>query len=246
MSPVIFQTAEDYYVPLLRLLATLEGGQGRAGDIVRLFGEMYRENIPDWHYEHTKDGETRWQTYVHWSRYSLVKQGFMDSPAHGIWRITEAGRRWLEEHPDATRLEPTKRGAPARRERPRPSVPLGVTLEQLRATRALMPPDQFRAIWGALYDRLLAEERARAQTDISDTELARRARRVLREIHAFLKGESGSISSEKAYNWMIFCYTLSLHRETAALFTFVAQDDLPEWAYERARRMAEACRAQLE
>jgi hypothetical protein len=109
-----------------------------------------------------------------------------------------------------------------------------------------MPPDQFRAIWGELYDRLLAEERARAQTDISDTELARRARRVLREIHAFLKGESGSISSEKAYNWMIFCYTLSLHRETAALFAFVAQDDLPEWAYERARRMAEACRAQLE
>lgn len=50
---------------------------------------------------------------------------------------------------------------------------------------------------------------------------------------------------EKAYDWMQFCYALGLYRETAALFAFVFQDDLPEWAYERARKMAEACKARL-
>lgn len=244
-NPVVFQTPDDYHVPLLRLLAELPGGQGRAGDIVRLFGEKYRESIPDWHYDHTESGYVRWEHYVRWARQELVRRGLVDAPAYGVWRITEAGRRWLEEHPNATRLEPQKRAAPVRRERPRPSVPPGITLQQLQATKAVMPPEQFRAIWGELYDRLLAEERARAVTDISDTELAWRARRVLREIHAFLRGEGGAITSEKAYTWMLFCYTLGLYRETAALFSFVAQDDLPEWAYDRARKMAEACRAQL-
>jgi hypothetical protein len=45
---------------------------------------------------------------------------------------------------------------------------------------------------------------------------------------------------------MQFCYALGLYRETAALFAYVSQDDLPEWAYQRARKMAEACRARLE
>lgn len=245
MPGQVFQTSNDYYVPLLRLLAELPGGQGAVREVVRLFGERYRESIPEWHYEHTRDGQIRYEQNIHWARLELVHRGFMDSPARGIWRITEAGRRWLEEHPDAPRLEPQKRAAPVRRERPRSSVPPGITLQQLQATKAVMPPEQFRAIWGELYDRLLAEERARAVTDISDTELARRARRVLREIHAFLKGEGSAITSEKAYNWMLFCYTLGLYHETAALFPFVAQDDLPEWAYDRARKMAEACRAQL-
>lgn len=245
MPGQVLHTSTDYDVPLLRLLAELPGGQGIAQEVIRIFIERYRESIPEWHYEHTQSGQIRYEKNIHWARMELVERGFVDSPAYGIWRITEAGRRWLEEHPDATRLEPQKRAAPVRRERPRPSAPPGITLQQLQATKAVMPPEQFRAIWGELYDRLLAEERARAVTDISDTELARRARRVLREIHAFLRGEGGAITSEKAYNWMLFCYTLGLYRETAALFSFVAQGDLPEWAYDRARKMAEACRAQL-
>jgi len=63
-------------------------------------------------------------------------------------------------------------------------------------------------------------------------------------VHDFLDGKTAA-SSEKAYDWMQFCYALSLYRETAALFAFVFQDDLPEWAYERARKMAEACRARI-
>jgi len=107
-----------------------------------------------------------------------------------------------------------------------------------------MPPDQFRHFWGELYDQLLAEERARSKTSISNRELGTRARAVLREVHDFLDGNAAA-SSEKAYDWMQFCYALGLYRETTALFAFVFQDDLPQWAYERARKVAEACRARL-
>jgi len=124
------------------------------------------------------------------------------------------------------------------------AAPPGVTLEQLKATKAVMPPDQFRQIWGELYDQLLAQERAHSKTRISNRELGTRARAVLREVHDFLDGNAAA-SSEKAYDWMQFCYALSMYRETAALFAFVFQDDLPEWAYERARKMAEACRTRI-
>jgi len=82
------------------------------------------------------------------------------------------------------------------------------------------------------------------KTTISNRELDTRARAVLNKVHDFLDGNAAA-SSEKAYDWMQFCYALSLYRETAALFAFVFQDDLPEWAYERARKMAEACRARM-
>jgi hypothetical protein len=151
--------------------------------------------------------------------------------------------------PDSVAAEPSADTQPAtsrgRSRKSRSAVPAGPTLDRLEATKAAMPLDQFRKIWGELYDQLLAEERARTQTDVSDQELARRARQALQEVHAFLKGEGGAISSEKACDWMQFCYALGLYRETVALFHYVFQDDLPEWAYERARKMAEACRARI-
>lgn len=124
------------------------------------------------------------------------------------------------------------------------AAPAGITLEQLKATKAAMPPDRFRQVWGELYDRLLAEERACSRTTISNRELGTQASAVLREVHDVLDGNAAA-SPEKAYDWMQFCYAMGLYRETAALFAFVFQDDLPEWAYERARKVAEACRARL-
>lgn len=245
MSTSVFQTQHDYEVPLLRLLTTIEGGQGRASEVIRLFDERYEDNIPADHYELLSGGVPRWNNYTQWSRYQLVQRGLMDAPARGVWRITEAGRQWLQEHPEATRLEPQRRTGRTRSRRARAAAPPGITLEQLKATKAVMPPDQFRQIWGELYDQLLAEERARSKTTISNRELGTRARAVLDKVHDFLDGKAVALSSEKAYDWMQFCYALGLYRETAALFAYVFQDDLPEWAYERARKMAEACRARI-
>jgi len=244
MSASVFEMQSDYEVPLLRLLPTLEGGQGQASEVIRLFAEHYEDNIHADQRELLSRGIPRWHVNVQRARYGLVQCGLMDAPAHGVWRITEAGRQWLQEHPEATRLEPGRRPRRTRRRRTRAAAPPGVTLEQLRATKAAMPSDQFRHIWGELYDQLLAEERARSKTNISNRELGTRASAVLREVHDFLDGNAAA-SSEKAYDWMQFCYALGLYRETTALFAFVFQDDLPEWAYERARKVAEACLARL-
>jgi len=244
VSTSVFQTRADYEVPLLRLLSTLEEGRGQAREVIRLFGERHKDNIPADHYELLANGVPRWTNFVSLARQHLVDRGLMDAPARGVWRITEAGRQWLQDHPEATRLDPEQRLQRARSRRKRSVAPVGVSLEQLKATKVAIPPDQFRQIWGELYDQLLAQERARSKTTISNRELGTRARAVLREVHDFLNGNAAA-SSEKAYDWMQFCYTLGLYRETAVLFAYVFQDDLPEWAYERARKMAEACRARI-
>ena len=244
MSTSVFQTRADYPVPLLRLLSTLEGGQGQADEVIRLFGERYGDDVPAQRYKIRSNGKPGWTHRVRWAWRDLKNRGLMDAPARGVWRITEAGRQWLEDHPEATRLEPGRSTRRTRSRRRRAATPPGVTLEQLKATKAAMPPDQFRQVWGELYDQSLAQERARSKTTISNRELGTRASAVLREVHDVLDGKAAS-SPEKAYDWMQFCYALGLYRETAALFAFVFQDDLPEWVYERARKVAEACRARL-
>ena len=245
MSTPVFQTRADYSVPLLRLLSTLEGGQGRAGEVTRLFGERYSDDIPADHRNIRSNGRPGWADRLRqWVMRGLKEQGLMDSPKPGVWRITEVGRQWLQDHPEATRLYPEQYPSRARSRRRQSVAPAGVTLEQLKATRTAMPHDQFRPIWGELYDQLLAQERARSKTSVSSRELGARARAVLNEVHGSLDGNA-TASSEKAYDWMQFCYALRLYRETVALFAFVFQDDLPEWAYERARKMAEACRARI-
>ena len=244
MSTSMFQTFRDYEVPLLRLLSTFEGGQGQVGEVRNDFAERYEHNIPGDHYDLLKDGRARWYKFVRLARRQLIDCGFVDAPARGVWRITEAGSQWLQDHSEATRLDPEQRARQARSRRRRSVALVGVTLEQLKATKAAMPADQFHPIWGELYDRLLAQERAHSKTSVSNRELGTRARAVLNEVHDSLGGNVAA-SSEKAYDWMQFCYALRLYRETAALFAFVSQDDLPEWAYERARKMAEACRARV-
>jgi hypothetical protein len=245
----IFQTETDYSVPLLQLLSGLPGGQGRTAEVCNLFKERYDHRIPDEHRDLRSSGEPIWRNDVRWCRQNLKQQGLLDAPRHGVWRISEAGRRWLKEHPSATRIEGAKRAGPrtSRRQPSRTaSSALGISLEMLEETRKLMPADQFRQLWGKLYDQLLAEERAKAITEITQTELGRRTRRWLDEVHAFLKGKIvGLPSSEVLCDWIHFCYVLQLHREAAALLPYVREDEVDVAIYTRARRVAEVCRSKL-
>ena len=115
----------------------------------------------------------------------------------------------------------------------------------LEQTRKGMPADQFRQVWGKLYDELLAEERAKAITQITQTELGRRARRWLDGVHAFLQGKEASPSSEVLCDWIHFCYTLKLYREAAALLPYVREDEVDPAVYKRASRVAQTCRGRL-
>ena len=109
-----------------------------------------------------------------------------------------------------------------------------------------MPSDQFREVWGTLYDQLLAEERAKAVTEITQTELGRRTRRWLDDVHAFLNGKNASTpATETLCDWIQFCYALELYREAAALLPFVSADDVDRATYARSRRIAEVARTRV-
>jgi hypothetical protein len=121
-----------------------------------------------------------------------------------------------------------------------------ITFEQLKVTKQEMPPEKFRATWGALYDKLRAEELSKLTSDITAAELGQRARRRVDEVHAFLHGQTaGTPSAEALCDWIQFCYALELYREASALSTYVREDEVDAAIYRRAKRVAEVCRGKL-
>jgi hypothetical protein len=119
-------------------------------------------------------------------------------------------------------------------------------LEQLKATKQEMPPEKFRATWGDLYDRLVAEELSKLATDVTAAELGQPAKRRLDEIHAFLHGRKASTpSTETLCDWIQVCYALELYREASALLPYVHEGEVDAATYRRAKRVAEVCRRKI-
>lgn len=124
--------------------------------------------------------------------------------------------------------------------------PPGITLEMLESTRQSMPTDEFRRIWGNVYDRLIAEERAKAITPVNDRYLLERMRPLVQRIQDFLQGRGNeSPKSEVVCDWIFICYTLELFREGAALWRYVNKDEVNAWQYERTSKFNAACRARV-
>jgi len=178
--------------------------------------------------------------------------GLTDTPRRSVWRITQAGRDWLHEHPDATYVNrpPQRRRRASSVEKSRPPTSLGtvpvqsgITLDKLERIRQVMAADEFRRDWGEIYDHLLAAERAKAITLINDRYLLERIRPVIQRIQDFLQGRgSESPKSETVCDWIFLCYTVELHREGAALWRYVNQGEVNAWQYERTAKFSAACR----
>jgi len=238
-----------YAVPLLRLLASLPGGGAERKQVLALFEERYGHRIPEEHRAPGHHARPIWRTHVVWCRQHLKAYGFVDASKFGIWQIAEPGRAWLAQHPDAARITgvPKTKAQPAGRPLPpRDASPPGMSLEMLEQTRRSMPAEEFRRVWGASYDRLLAQERAKETTAASREEIGRRACARIDEIRAFLEGKNaGFPSGETLCDWIHFCYALELHREAAALLHYVPEGDVESVVYRRARRVAEVCRSRL-
>ena len=104
-----FAHRHDYETALLRLLCDLPEEKGKANNICRLFEKRYGDRIPENdHVFLEKAQQTRWMKHVNWCRYNLSKRGFVDSPQHGIWRLTEQGRQWARDNPDEGVLPPVQ------------------------------------------------------------------------------------------------------------------------------------------
>ena len=247
-----FETVKDYGLPLLYLLHSLSDGQCNAAEACRMFERRYGDQIPQAHrQERTSRGDAVWEYRVHVGRHYLWKRGFLHSPNRGVWRLTEEGRRWAKENPDARSLPPmeSRRTAHTARRPTRASrreSQFGINLDMLEQTRKVMPAEEFRQVWGELYDQLLTEERAKAISQITQRELTRRTRRRVDEVHAFLQGESANPPTpESLCDWVHFCYALELHREAGSLLQYLTAEEVDPAIYRRAKKLAVASRVEL-
>lgn len=103
MGPRRLETSTDYRPALLWLMGEL--GQERTSDAVAEFERRLGGLIPAEHRELTKSGYVKWENYVRWARQALVDAGLMGSGGYGVWTITEAGQKWLQDHPDGGKRE---------------------------------------------------------------------------------------------------------------------------------------------
>ena len=111
-----FRNYADYEIPLLQVLSDLPGGQGASREVKDRFGVRFDDRIPDDHRVYLKNvRETKWRNIVAWVRNGLINRGLMDSPAYGIWRITDAGRAHLAQANNSASppMVPSRESGPA-------------------------------------------------------------------------------------------------------------------------------------
>lgn len=92
------RTPEDAFrLPILGALVQL-GGSGRIGDVLGLVEREMKSQLKEIDYEPlgSNPNMLRWRNTAQWARNALVKEGLMkDNSAHGVWEISESGRRYL-------------------------------------------------------------------------------------------------------------------------------------------------------
>ena len=93
-------------VPLLEVLVEI-GGQGKSKDIYPLVTKKFPQIRDEDIAESLPSGGYRWTNRIQWARQNLVEKGEMDSPAHGVWRITDKGRQRLENLGKTAEAPPT-------------------------------------------------------------------------------------------------------------------------------------------
>jgi hypothetical protein len=257
----MFNGRVDYHVPLLRLLAEEFPDGADPPTVWRRFLRRYHDQIPPDRTGRTDNqGREPWLNDVQWSGTALRHAGLMDDTVHGYWRLTQAGKDWPSKHPSDSRLDASTLGSHRsgtsnpRSTAPSPTVsvrrdavaPAGIDLVKLERLRRELPPDVFRSELGTIYEGLLAESRANSITVVTDSGLLTTARQQVRRIQGYLQGRaSDTPKSEELCDWIQFAYRLELHREAAALWQYVHQNEVNPWQYERTKKIAMACRARI-
>ena len=70
------------------------GGSGEANAVVERVGRIMKPVLGEVDYERLSDGMQRWQKNVHWARWMMVKEGFLNPCSRrGIWELTEKVKR---------------------------------------------------------------------------------------------------------------------------------------------------------
>ncbi|MDH7602396.1 MAG: winged helix-turn-helix domain-containing protein [Armatimonadota bacterium] len=89
-----------FRVPILRALVEL-GGSAQTRRVLDRVYEMVKDDLTPADLEPlpSEPRSTRWRNAAHWERLAMIRDGLLrkHSP-RGIWEITDAGRRWLEQN----------------------------------------------------------------------------------------------------------------------------------------------------
>jgi restriction system protein len=99
LSDGVFTPTKAYWRPLLQTLVEL-GGRGRREQLIELVGQKMQNILRTADYEKLPQSSfIRWENRVAWQASNMRREGYLknDSP-RGIWEITGAGRKWLEEN----------------------------------------------------------------------------------------------------------------------------------------------------
>ncbi len=86
----------DFRIPILQALVDL-GGSAQSNEILDRVEDNMKDRLNNYDYQPLQsDGQTRWRKTANWARNTMVKEGLLSSSSpHGIWEITQEGRRWL-------------------------------------------------------------------------------------------------------------------------------------------------------
>jgi restriction system protein len=88
-----------FYRPILEVLTDVGGGGEMNTVLAKLYPKL-ADSLKPVDLEPLPSGpktNLRWRNTAQWARNTLKEQGYLksDSP-HGLWEITDAGRKWLE------------------------------------------------------------------------------------------------------------------------------------------------------
>jgi restriction system protein len=76
------------------------GGRGRREQVIELVGQKMQNVLRPADYEKLPQSSfIRWENRVAWQASNMRREGYIknDSP-RGIWEITDAGRKWLDDN----------------------------------------------------------------------------------------------------------------------------------------------------
>jgi len=100
---------EKFILPILEALIEL-GGEAHARDVLKLVHAKMKNILNTYDYEDlSSNNQKRWENTALWVKYRMVKDGLLDrNVPRGVWRITEKGRKFYQEHKALTVQEIVK------------------------------------------------------------------------------------------------------------------------------------------
>jgi restriction system protein len=90
---------EKFILPILEALIEL-GGEAHAKDVLERVHVKMKNILNSYDYEDlSSNNQKRWEITALWAKYRMVKEGLLDrSIQRGVWRITEKGRKFYQDH----------------------------------------------------------------------------------------------------------------------------------------------------